>query len=180
MLYLARGLTELYVFIPRYLVPILMIFLMLIAALAGWFWRVSGRQLRLVVASFLVLFLVYYAYRTVDFSLSMTRTGLGYSNVGWHNSETIRYLKERPELVDMVSTGEMGIYFWTGRMPKVISAFGSVEGLREYLCENGAPLFVMNQMPADIYGIEHGDVARTLELEHAFNDSEMYRCPKIK
>lgn len=180
MLYLARGLTELDVFNPRYLVPILMVFLALAVSLAGWLWMITGRPIRLALAGCILVFLVYYAYRTADFSLAMAETGLGYSNVGWHNSETIEYLRQHPELVDLVSTGEMGIYFWTGRMPKVISAFGSVEGLRQYLCERGAPLFVMNQMPAEIYGISHDEVAQTFVLEHEFNDSEMYRCPSAK
>jgi hypothetical protein len=177
MLYLARGFSRLYVFIPRYLAPMLLVTIILLAILAGWIWQAGEGKLRLGLAGIIALFLVYYAYRAFDFSQMVTQTGLGYSNVGWHNSETVAFLRQRPELTDMISTGDMGIYFWTGRLPRVISSFGSLEKLRQYMCENDAPLFLMDQMPTEIYGIEQEDVTDLVELEKEFNDSKMYRCP---
>ena len=55
-------------------------------------------------------------------------TGLGYANTGWHNSETVPTSAQHPELGKLVSTGEMGIYFWTGRMPKVLASFPEPAG----------------------------------------------------
>ena len=96
MLFLARGLTELDVFNPRYLTPLLLLFLLLLAALAGQVWQVGGPRARLAVAALAGIFLAYYAYRTVDFSRQMQQIGLGYANIGWHNSETIAYLQPAP------------------------------------------------------------------------------------
>lgn len=180
MLYLARGLTELDVFNARYLVPLLIVFLMLLALLSGRLWQVAGRGARIVLVGFLAVFLAYYAVRTVDFSRQMVRIGLGYANVGWHNSETIDYLHQHPEVTDLVSTGEMGIYFWTGNKPKVISDFSTPDVMRDYICQSGASLFLMDQMPIDIYGMTHDEATRGLALVQRFNDSEMYRCANGK
>ena len=177
MLYLARGLTELDVFNPRYLVPMLIVFLVLACCLAGQLWPLAGRWVRGSLVVFLAIFLVYYGYRTVEFSRQMARMGLGYSNVGWHNSETVAYLHQHPELTHLVSTGEMGIYFWTGRMPQVISAFPGPNQLQTYLCQNDAILLLMDQMPADLYGMTRDQAIQGLQLAQRFNDSEMYRCP---
>jgi hypothetical protein len=178
MLYLARGLTELDVFNSRYLVPLLIIFIILLVSLAGQFWLATGSTARWAVLGILGIFLLYYAYRAYDFTRTVTRTGLGYSNVGWHNSETVRYLRQHPELTEMVSTGEMGIYFWTGRKPRVLADFGNPARLKAHLCETGAPLFLMDQLPAELYGMEHDSVAKELALLQRFNDSEMYGCPQ--
>ncbi len=180
MLFFARGLTELDVFNPRYLTPLLLLFLLLLTALADLVWQVAGTRARLAVVALAGVFLIYYAYRTVDFSRQMQQIGLGYSNIGWHNSETVAYLRQHPELTEdqLVSTGEMGIYFWTGRKPKVISELPDPQAMKEYLCQHEATLFVMNQMPTDIYGLEHDWIVQELELAQEFNDSEMYRCPQ--
>jgi hypothetical protein len=176
MLYLSRGLTELDVFNPRYLVPPLLAFLMIMAAAAGRLWQVGGRWLRLALVAFLAVFLVYYGYRTVDFTRIMLREGLGYSNAGWHNSETVAYLRAHPELTDLVSTGEMGIYFWTGRKPTVLAAFATPQAVLDYLCQNEAVLLMMDQMPAEMYGLNHDEVVQGLTLVEDFNDSDMLKC----
>mgnify|MGYP005813781249 CR=1 FL=1 len=180
MLYLARGLTELDVFNSRYLVPLLMIFLMLMVLLAGRLWQVAGRRMQIALVGFLAVFLAYYAFRTVDFARTMMRIGLGYANIGWHNSETIDYLHQHPEITHLVSTGEMGIYFWTGNKPKVISDFPNQQAMRDYICQNGASLLLMDQMPVGIYGMTHNEAIRGLALVKQFNDSEMYRCATEK
>jgi hypothetical protein len=179
MLFLARGLTGLDVFNPRYLVPPLVLFLMLLALLASQVWQAAGRTVRLGLAGLVTLFLLYYGYRTVDFSRQMMRAGLGYANVGWHQSETVAYIRAHPELGEqqMVSTGEMGIYFWTGRKPEVPNTFGSPAGLRDHLCQTGAVLFIMDQMPIEIYGMARAEVEAILALDQDFNDSDLYRCP---
>lgn len=176
MLYLARGLTELDVFNTRYLVPLLIVFLMLMVLLAGRLWQVAGRWARYALVGCLAIFLAYYAFRTVDFARNMMRIGLGYANIGWHNSETVAYLHQHPEMTNLVSTGEMGIYFWTGNKPKVVSDFPNQEAMRDYLCQNGASLLLMDQMPIDIYGMTPAQATRGLVLVKRFNDSEMYRC----
>jgi len=180
MLFLARGLTELDVFNPRYLVPLLVISLVLLATIASQLWQVSGRWMHLAILGLAAVFLAYYTYRTIDASQQLQRTGLGYANSGWHNSETVAYIRAHPELSEerMVSTGEMGIYFWTGRKPRVIADFPDPQLLRAYLCDNEAVLFLMDQMPVEIYGLEHAKVVQTLEHVQDFNDSEMYRCPQ--
>jgi CubicO group peptidase (beta-lactamase class C family) len=77
----------------------------------------------------------------------------------------------------MVSTGEMGIYFWTGRMPTVLAAFPTPQALKDYLCDRDAPLFIMYQMPTDLYGMSRDAAVEDLELARQFNDGEMYVCP---
>jgi hypothetical protein len=180
MLYLARGLTELDVFNPRYLVPMLIIFLILLAVLAGRLWLVAGRWMRPAIIVFFAIFMVYYAYRTVDFTRQTMRTGLGYANAGWHDSETVPYIRAHPELANLVSTGEMGIYFWTGRMPKVLGNFPDAQAVKKYLCSSGASLFLMDQLPTEMYGMARADVVQGLERIKTFNDSSMYRCPGAK
>ncbi len=180
MLYLARGFTELDVYSIRYLTPMLIMSLILLPALASQLWQVTGRWMHLAIIGAMVVFLAYYTFRTVDFSRQMAQTGLGYSNIGWHNSETIAYIRAHPALDEsqMVSTGEMGIYFWTGRKPAVLANFPNPQALEDYLCKNDAVLFIMDQMPTDIYGLVHDDVVQSLELAQDFNDSDMYRCPQ--
>jgi len=177
MLYLARGLTELDVLNPRYLVPMLIVFLILAALLAGRLWQAAGTRMRGVLLVCLAVFTLYYAYRMVDFTRHTMDAGLGYANAGWHDSETVPYIRDHPEIVEMVSTGEMGIYFWTGRMPTGLAAFPSPAALRDHLCTTGATLFVMDQMPTEIYGLARDEVDQAVERVRTFNDSSMYRCP---
>ena len=101
---------------------------------------------------------------------------MGYLNIGWHKSETIPYLKQNPDRT-VIATGDVGIYFWTGRLPRVVTAFDSMEAMRAYLCDSNGILVIMNQMPTEIYRLDEGDVVRGLELEQEFNDSRVYRCP---
>ena len=162
MLYLARGLTELYIYNIRYLVPIFIIFIALALAISSWVWRSVGRLVRIGLIVFIALFLVYYSYRALDFTQQTSSRGLGYSNIGWHQSETIAYLRAHPDLTDMVSTGEMGIYFWTNRKPTVLAAFSSTNILTEYLCSHNAPLFIMSQMPTELYGFAHDELIRDI------------------
>jgi 4-amino-4-deoxy-L-arabinose transferase-like glycosyltransferase len=177
MLYLARGLSELYIYNARYLVPIFMIFIALAMVIFSRIWPLIGQTFRNYMILFFALFLIYYSYRALDFSLQVSTHGLGYSNIGWHQSETIQYLREHPDLMDVVSTGEMGIYFWTDRKPTVLAAFPSTMALAEYMCGHEAPLFIMNQMPTEMYGFAYDEVVQNLLLSRKFNDSEMYVCP---
>lgn len=177
MLYFARGFTQLYIYNSRYLVPIFILFLIMVVSVARSYWEVAKHPTRYAMLAFFSLFLIYYAYRTIDFTRQTSSVGLGYSNIGWHQSETIRYLQEHPKLINMVSTGEMGIYFWTGRMPTVLAAFPTPQVLKDYLCNQDAPLLIMNQMPTDLYGMSYDAAVQDLELARQFNDGEMYVCP---
>ncbi len=175
MLFLARGLTELDVFNPRYLVPPLILCLMILALVGSQVWQITGRGIKLGLTGLIALFLLYYGYRTFDFSRQMMRTGLGYANIGWHQSETVDYIRAHPELSEkqMVSTGEMGIYFWTGRKPDVPNLYGNPEALKDHLCQTESVLFIMDQMPIEIYGMARSEIEALLEL-----DSDLYRCPE--
>lgn len=176
MLIIARGFEGLGAFDLRYLSPILITLLLLITKGLDRIWALGVSLPRFMVAGFVLIFLIYYGYRTVDFVGKMYRIGLGYTNIGWYNSETVPYLKNHPDL-QLVSTGEMGIYFWTGRKPAPINAFGGVDALRQHLCDTGAVLILLDQMPTDIYGMDSQQVVQGLELVKQFNDSSMYRCP---
>ena len=123
-----------------------------------------------------IAFSLYYGYRTADYTWRISQTGLGYLNIGWHESETIPYLKQNPDRT-VIATGDVGIYFWTGRLPRVVTSFDSMEAMRTYLCDSNGILVIMNQMPTEIYRLDEGDVVRGLELEQEFNDSRVYRCP---
>jgi hypothetical protein len=177
MLFIARGLTQLDVLNTRYLVPILIIFLILLVGSAGLLWKAGGRWTRAAIVGFFAIFLIYYGFRTLDFSRQVFNTGLGYSNVGWHNSETVAYIEAHPELTTMVSTGEMGIYFWTGRKPETLADFPDPQALKDYLCQTKAPLFIMDQMPTEIYGLDHAAVVNVLAPVKNFNDGQMFACP---
>ncbi len=177
MLYFARGLTELTIYNSRYLVPIFIMFVIAFFTVAFVYWGSVKSTSRVVMLAAFSLFVIYYAYRAVDFTRQTSSTGLGYSNIGWHSSEIVHYLQTHPELVDMVSTGEMGIYFWTGRMPTVLAAFPTPHALKDYLCNRNAPLFIMNQMPTDLYGMARDEAVKELGFAQQFNDGEMYVCP---
>jgi hypothetical protein len=177
MLLLAGGLTGLIADNPRYLAPILWAILILLGYFLDRLWKTANRLMLYAVAVFSLVFVVYYAIRTYDYLSSTYQTGLGYSNVGWHNSETVAYLKSNPD-IKVVSTGEMGIYFWTGKRPPVITDFGGAAGLRQHLCQTGDYLLIMNQMPVEIYRMDQQEVVQGLTLVREFNDSTMYQCPQ--
>ncbi len=177
MLYLVRGLEGLAPYNARYLLPVLMSLLVIAAVLVDWFWDAARVYIKIALAVFCVVFLGYYAFRGQDFVRQMYRTGMGYSNVGWQQSETIPFIQSHPD-VAFVATGEMGIYFWTGEKPAPIVAYGSIPGLHAHMCESGALLVLMKQMPTEIYGYAYDEVVTGLELAYAFNDSEIYRCPE--
>ena len=165
MLWLARGFTELDIFNARYLVPVLVVFLMLLCAAAGLVWKAAGRVADAALVIFFGMFLVYYGVRTADFSSKVYTTGLGYSNVGWHGSQTVEYIRAHPELSEMVSTGEMGIYFWTGRKPISLAEFPNAQELKTYICQRNGAVFLMDQMPPEIYGMTQEEVDRVLAAE---------------
>jgi hypothetical protein len=177
MLLLAGGLTGLTADNPRYLAPILWAVLILIGYFLDRLWKTGRRPLLYAVAAFSLVFVVYYGVRAYNYLTSMYRTGLGYSNAGWHTSETVAYLKSHPDL-QVVSTSEMGLYFWTGKKPPVITDFGSMAGLKQHLCQTGDFLLIMNQMPTEIYHMKQDEVVQGLTLVRKFNDSSMYQCLK--
>jgi hypothetical protein len=175
MLFLAGGVRGLVADNSRYLAPILWTIIILIVYSLDRFWKADIRWIRYAVVLFCLVFVVYYAVRTHDYLTGMYRTGLGYSNIGWHTSETVAYLKEHPN-IKVVSTGEIGIYFWTGNRPHVIIDFGGVDGLRQHLCQSGDYLLIMGQMPTEIYHMQQSEVIQGLTLVQKFNDSSMFQC----
>ncbi len=181
MLFFARGLTWLYVYNPRYLVPPLLIFWMIAALVLDILWRqYESTRKRFVLQPLLIIlclgFLAYYGVRAYQAVEIMYTQGLGYLNSGWQQSETVEYIRQHPDLT-LVSTGQVGIYFWTGRLPMGISQFTNLAEMHQYICQNKAALFIMGQMPTDIYHMDHDNVVQGLKLVKEFNDSQMYQCP---
>jgi 4-amino-4-deoxy-L-arabinose transferase-like glycosyltransferase len=175
MLFLARGFQELDVYNTRYLTPVLLVLLALLAAGGYGLWRAGGKAVRAALALACLVFTVYYAFRAYDYVTTTARLGLGYANNGWHNSEMVAYLRQHPDL-HVVATGDMGIYFWTGIQPVTINAYGGVPGLHQHLCASGDTLVIVNSMPTDIYGLDHDQVVQGLQRIQQFDDSEIYRC----
>jgi hypothetical protein len=175
MLLLAGGLIGLVADNSRYLAPILWAIFIIIGYFLDRLWKTGHRLLLYAIPVFCLVFVVYYGVRTYDYLSNTYQNGLGYYNHSWHNSETVAYLKDNPD-IKVVSTGEMGIYFWTGKRPALITDFGGVAGLRQYLCQTGEYLLIMNQMPTEIYHMDQAEVVQGLNLVRTFNDSSMYQC----
>ena len=175
MLFLAGGLSGLTADNTRYLAPIFWAFLFILVYFLDLLWKTGSQPARFLVTIFSLLFIVYNADRSYTYLKSTYDAGLGYSGVGWYTSETITYLKRHPN-IEVVSTGDMGIYFWTGKLPASITAFGGAAGLRQHLCQTGASLFILNSMPVDIYHMNLQDITQGLTLVYKFNDSSMYQC----
>ena len=175
LLYFARGLSNLGLPNMRYLVPPLMVLLLLAVYLADRIWRLGYRPLRPFVATACLIFIAYYGYRAADFTRNVSDWGLGYANRGWHNSETIPYLNRRPDM-EIIATGDMGIYFWTGRVPRGISNFSSSQDLNAHLCATQGELVIIKSMPPEIYGLKEEEIIEDLQLIHDFNDSKIYQC----
>jgi hypothetical protein len=129
------------------------------------------------MASLSLIFVLYYSYRSFDYVKNVYRNGLGYSGAGWHTSGTVAFINNNPG-IEMISTGDMGIYFWTGRRPAAITDFGGAAGLKQHLCQTGAYLFLMNSMPTEMYHMNREQTVQGLTLVKKFNDSSVYQCPK--
>ncbi len=177
MLFLAGGLSGLSADNPRYLAPILWAFLIIAGYILDRLWQTGSRLVMAGVAAFSLLFVFYYGIRAFDYVKTVYRTGLGYAGAGWYNSETVAFIKSHPE-AELVSTGDMGIYFWTGRRPASITDFGDAAGLKQHLCATGAYLFLMNSMPTEIYHMNRDQTVQGLTLVSKFNDSSLYQCAK--
>jgi hypothetical protein len=175
MLYLARGLTLLAIYNPRYLVPPLTVLWIVAIFFLDRLWRLGKWSTRPLVAVTCLVFLAYYGYRAVDFTRAMYDWGLGYANQGWHKSETIPYLNENPDL-EVVATGDIGIFFWTERLPRVITSFASPQAMRDHLCATQGELVIMKSMPPEIYNMDKGALIEGLALKQDLNDSEIYQC----
>jgi hypothetical protein len=176
MLYFGRGLTNLAIYNPRYLVPPLTIGLLGVVFLLDRLWRLGPRWAGALILAALIGFLVYYGVRAADFTRLVNEEGLGYSSRGWHSSETVAYLKQNPTL-ELVVTGDKGIYFWTGRLPRGISSFLSPADVRAHLCATSGELVIIKSMPPGLYRMEKDALIDGLELKHDFSDGEIYRCP---
>ncbi len=176
MLIAARGVNQAAAFNERYLIPPLAMFILGGVILLDRLWRGGGRWLRRGIGLLCLVYLGYYGLRTVDLVQNLHRTGLGYANIGWHESETVPYLRAHPDLA-AVATGSIGLYFWSGRLLPVITNFDNPVSLRAYLCAHDGALFIMKQMPTTIYHLDEAEVVNGLVVAQEFNDSVMYRCP---
>ena len=105
------------------------------------------------------------------------RQGSGYSSQRWHISETLAYLRRRPD-TPVMSTAAPGIYFWTGRLP--LNVPNSRADVRDYLCDTGGFLVVIDSMPLEFYGINPIEVTEGLIIEQDFSEGTIYRIDPVE
>ncbi len=176
MLVVANGFSDLVAFNARYLISLLLALLMAAAGAAGRALPRLSRPGRLALLAVAGLFLLYYGYRSVDTLRTLHADGLGYASRGATESETVRYLKNHPEL-KVITTGPEGMYFWTGKFYDGIYTYGSsTDDLIRKVCEEQATLVILKSMPAGMYGLDEAKLTQQLSLMQSFNDSDLYTC----
>jgi hypothetical protein len=162
----------------RYMTPIQAVFWVLAAAGLCIFYREGSRGerrgYRPLIAALCAVLVVLGAARTVDMARTLNRAGMGYAAERWHHSETVAYLMDHPE-VPLISTGNYGFYFWTGRLPRSISSFSSLEEMRLFQRETGAWLVVLNSMPPELYQIDPASLLEGQVLVQEFSEASIYR-----
>jgi hypothetical protein len=161
-------------FNPRYLCPVQLAAFMLFFGLLGRLYPVIGRLSHVVIAGACLAFFALLALRAIYTIQYLYREGSGYSSHRWHISETIAYLNHRPE-TPVMSTGAIGVYFWTGRRPADIPRLNSREAVREFLCDTGGFLVIIDSMPTEFYGIDHPELTEGLIVEQDFSEGTIYR-----
>lgn len=161
-------------FNDRYIVPIYLAALILLVVSAAVFWQTGRRIARVGVVMVFVFLAGTYAYRAVDTVRSLALNGAGFASARWHVSETIAYLNTRPE-VPLVSTGQYGVYFWTGQLPKSPTEFKDPAALREYLKETGGYLVIIDSMPPEMYGYSTAQLTDGLALLERFSEGAIYQ-----
>jgi 4-amino-4-deoxy-L-arabinose transferase-like glycosyltransferase len=177
MLVIANGFSDLVAFNARYLIMLLLALLMTAATAAAKSLLQLPAAGKAILLAGLVLFTLYYAYRSIDAVRTLHANGLGYVNSFTANSETIRYLKAHPEL-KVITTGPEGMYFWVGEFYNgIYSTGGDTDRLVRKVCEEQATLVLLNSMPAGMYGFDQDSLTGQLSHQYSFNDSELYICP---
>jgi hypothetical protein len=161
-------------FNPRYLAPVqIAVFLIGFAVVAGLH-NQTGRNSQLLLRSAIFLFIAVLAARAIYTVWSLNSEGAGYSSRRWHISETIAYLNRRPE-VPLMSTANDGIYFWTGRRPLHISRQDSNASAKDFLCDTGGLLVIIDSVPPELYGVDQDSLVEGLMLEQKFSEGSIYR-----
>jgi len=153
--------------------PIHLGMLLALAGLSAWLWRSGGRWLKFAVAAAACLLVLLYLPRTLDMTRYFYQHGAGFAARYWHESETIAYIRQRPDL-PIISTAPFGIYFWANRLTAVVSAYDTGIALQSFLRESGAVLIVFHTMPLDMYGIDEKEYLRGLQKLIEMDDSTIY------
>lgn len=169
---LLRGGDTVY---ERYLVPSQFAILAAIMGVIGFAWRRSSAKVRIALALGLIGFLALQGYRTAERAVAIHRDGLGYASSRWHVSETIAYLRARPDRA-LVSTAPFGIFFWTGRLPRRISNAQGIIRMKARMCEEGEWLVIIDSLPPEYYNVQTQDLIGDLRLVERFSEGSIYEC----
>ncbi len=176
MLVIANGFSNLTAFNARYLIPLLLALLVTTAAVVGKAFPGLAPTWKFLLLVGVGLFLLYYGYRSQDTVRALHTNGLGYVNRFSAESETVRYLKNHPDL-KVITTGPEGMYFWTGIFYEGIYSYGSgTDDLIDKVCEERATLVILKSMPASLYGLDETRLTQKLNHFQSFNDSDLYTC----
>jgi hypothetical protein len=161
----------------RYLSPIYLAVLLSLTMALWWSWK----RARLIPKFFLGIIMVGLMatsfYRAVDTIRTLSENGSGYASARWHISETIAFINSRPD-VEIVSTANTGIYFWTGRLPESIASFADPNDLSAYLRETGGYLVIIDSMPPEMYGHREAELVQGLSLLYRFSEGAVYEHPE--
>lgn len=158
-------------FNPRYISPLQLVFLMMLFGFLGRLYHATGRGSSIVISTICLGLFAILAVRAMYTMQFLYRVGGGYASQRWHISETIAYLNHRPD-TPVMSTGATGVYFWTDRMPVNISR--SRDAAREFLCETGGFLVVIDSMPLEFYGIDPSSYLEGMVVEQDFSEGTIY------
>ncbi|RPI29464.1 MAG: hypothetical protein EHM70_15675 [Chloroflexota bacterium] len=164
-------------FNERYLAPIYLAVLFIVVTVLARFWETKSWLLRAGVGALAAVLLLTYAYRTLDTVRYLSENGAGYASARWHISETVAYLNNHPD-VPVVATGEVGIYFWTDRLPRSVASFENIDALHAFLEQTGAFLVIIDSMPPEMYGLDEPALVEGLELVHDFSEGSVYQAPR--
>jgi hypothetical protein len=175
MLSLARGFfSGGNPFNPRYLAPVQISVFLIGFAVVAQLYRRTGEKSQLLLRGTSLAFVAFLAARALFTVWALYNEGAGYSSRRWHISETIAYLNRRPE-TPLMSTANDGIYFWTGRRPLHISRQDSNASAKDFLCDTGGLLVIIDSVPPELYGVDHDSLVEGLTLEQKFSEGSIYR-----
>lgn len=161
-------------FSVRYLSPVYLGVLILVVFALSRMWQAGRLAERGLIVILIIGLVGTYLYRAQDIVRAQAAGGMGYASERWHESETIRYLNNHPE-VPLVSTASYGIYFWTGRLPRAVSEFSRQEDLQSYLRQAGGWLVLIDSMPPEMYGWQEADLLAGMQLVEQFSEGAVYQ-----
>jgi hypothetical protein len=159
-------------FNPRYLSPVHIVAIMMFYGVLGKAFAAMGTISRILVGATCVGAFAVIGLRGAYTMQFLNRVGSGYASQRWHISETIAYLNHRPD-TPVMSTAAAGVYFWTGRRP--LDVPHSPEEVKQFLCDTGGFLVVIDSMPLEFYGIDAASVTEGLTVEQDFSEGTIYR-----